>query len=78
MDTSINALLAPIRFRFGRQTPPRDGRWHRYDPLLPVRLTTGKLSASRGKVFCRFDPIGRRWEYQQDPETLEDVLDRQW
>ncbi len=65
-----------FRFVFGLREPPRDGIWHAYTPLLLVRLTSGRWSRPEGQIWCRYS--SGRWEFQQDEETEEEWLNRQW
>ena len=50
--------------------------WHKYNPILPVRLTDGSSLNPSGQIWRRFH-MGE-WEYKQDPETLEDYEARQY
>lgn len=56
---------------------PKDGEWHKYTPWFFVRLSNGKLSHAMGQVWRRWKAGAMSWEYRQDPETAEDMLERQ-
>lgn len=73
-------LHAPsfLRFVFGMRTPPRDGLWRVYDPILPVRLVNGRMSEVGGRIWFRYDAASGRWQYSQDAETIEEKEDVIW
>jgi hypothetical protein len=56
---------------------PKDGQWHPYTPWFLVRLEGRKLSDAHGKIWRRWKPGALAWEYKQEPETAEDMLERQ-
>jgi hypothetical protein len=55
-----------------------DYHWSRYDPIFrpAVKLTDGTWSSSTGTLWRRRRESDDRWEYQQDPETLEEQMNR--
>ncbi len=64
----IAALFAP--------TPrPSHYLWHPVSPVLPVRLTDGKLNGPGGQIWRRRTRAGE-WEYRQDEEDPEEFWDR--
>jgi hypothetical protein len=74
LDFPISRPRFQLRFGFGFREPPRDGLWHRYMPLLSVRLIDGTTGYSAlGDIFCRFR--GGRWEYRQEArDWIDDQL----
>jgi hypothetical protein len=50
--------------------------WHRYWAWFPVRLVDGKWSDGSDRLWRR--KIGGRFEYKQDPESIDDILNRTW
>ena len=62
---------------FGPRAAPKDVTvWHKYNPILPVRLTDGTNLNPSGQIWRRFH-LGQ-WEYKQDPETADDYEARQY
>ena len=59
-----------------KRLPDAPEHWHKVWKLLPVRLIDGSFSALYGQLWRRWN--GSQWEYQQDPETEEEWLERQW
>ncbi|PDS97511.1 hypothetical protein CO659_12665 [Rhizobium sp. S9] len=75
-------LWAGLPFELFRKLFPEpikagDYRWSKYDPLFQpkVRLVDGTWSGS-GTLWRRRRREDNRWEYQQDPETLQESMDR--
>lgn len=60
------------------ETPkPEDYYWSAYEPIFEpkVRLMDGSWSGE-GKLWRRRRRSDDRWEYSQDPETIEEQMDR--
>jgi hypothetical protein len=60
----------------GRQQPADVRLWHKWVAPFPVRLVDGSRAASAGQLWRR-KRLGR-WEYRQDPETMEEWGASQW
>ncbi len=75
LDVGLRYVMG---FMFPEKPGPNDYVWSKYDPLFQpiVRLENGKLSGD-GTLWRRRRKDGR-WEYRQDPETLEEWSCRQW
>ncbi|QIG74374.1 hypothetical protein EVC08_062 [Rhizobium phage RHph_N65] len=74
----IVSFIEGIPARLTNAKPrPEDYVWSRYDPIFQplVRLTDGTWSGN-GAMWRRRRQSDGRWEYQQDPETLEEQMDR--
>lgn len=67
-----------IGLLFPEKTGPTDAVWTKYEPTFPpvVRLIDGSW-AGEGAMWRRRGLDGR-WEYRQDPETMEEWAIRQW
>lgn len=67
---------AIFRKIFPEPIRPEDCRWSKYSPIFEpkVRLADGKWSGN-GQLWRRRSTAGN-WEYQQDPETVEDQMGR--
>jgi hypothetical protein len=51
--------------------------WHKCrNPFLPRRTIDGGWTLGAGQVWKR--KVNGKWEYQQDEETMDEFLDRQW
>ncbi|MGO6730378.1 hypothetical protein ELI54_30930 (plasmid) [Rhizobium ruizarguesonis] len=50
--------------------------WHKYETLLPVPLVDDAARNPSGQIWRRLN--GVQWEYQQDPETIEEFDARQY
>lgn len=61
--------------QFGRD-PIDPTLWHKCDPpwFATVTLVDGTKANPGGQLWRRQRPDGA-WEYQQDPESLEDWMD---
>lgn len=51
--------------------------WEKAWPLFPHRTVDGGWTSGCGQVWRR-RRADNKWEYQQDEETYEEWLDRQW
>jgi hypothetical protein len=47
-------------------------------PFFPRRMMDGRWTTSAGGQVWRRKRQDGKWEYQQDEETVEEWLDRQW
>ncbi|MBY5318102.1 hypothetical protein GR210_32025 [Rhizobium leguminosarum] len=50
--------------------------WHKHETLFPVRLVDDAARNPSGQIWRRL--TGLRWEYKQDPETIEEFDARQY
>ena len=64
---------------FRTKPKPTDYDWHKYGLLSrpKVRLAGGAWS-THGQLWRRRRHQDGRWEYKQDPETMEEWEARQW
>lgn len=68
---------AVFRTLFPEPVKPGDYHWSKYDPIFApkVRLVDGTWSGN-GTLWRRRRRSDDRWEYQQDPETLKEQMNR--
>jgi hypothetical protein len=65
-----------LRFFFPEKIRPEDYYWSEVLFFQPkVRLSDGTWSGN-GRMWRRRRESDDRWEYQQDPETAEEAMDR--
>jgi hypothetical protein len=48
--------------------------WHKCSIIIPRRTVDGRWTRPEGQVWRR--KVNGRWQYQQDPETDEEWLER--
>lgn len=77
--TGLRAFFRRFRPTTAASAKATDLLWQEIAPPLwrSVRLIDGRRSQQTGKLWRRRAASGA-WEYRQDPETLDEFLDRQW